>query len=132
MIVPALPGDFLLAITFLPKISASAFIWQRPHAVFDCFFPKFQLFLVEILSRDILTNVLKPARRLVARVAGNMLAACDAFAPLLCEVMLKLLSFFYRHQRLCFDSANQSRSDDAGFFFAQPIDIRAAIPALAR
>src|SRR5579884_100959 len=96
----------------------SRFPRQRAHAAFDCFFQKFQLFLVEIFSRNSLANIFEPACRLSARAAGDVLVAGDAFAPCRGELMLKLLSFLFRQRRLRFNSANQSRGDDAGFFFA--------------
>lgn len=58
-----------------------AFIRQRAHTALDCFFPEFQLFLLEIFPRNILSNIFEPARRLFAQVGGDVLAAGDAFAP---------------------------------------------------
>src|SRR5439155_7120718 len=95
----------------------SAVARRRPLAVFDCHFvfdglsQNLHLIFIEIIPR----HIFQPPRLLMqARILAR-----QVFAQRFVESAYKRLNFVCGHCRLCFYEANQSRRDNARFFFAK-------------
>ena len=73
----------------------------------------------------------------IARELANgqsFLAPCfrETFSQRPRKDFLKPFRFVLRQWRLRLHPTNQSRGDDSGLFFTQPIDIRTVVPVFAR
>src|SRR5262245_56391894 len=99
------------------------FVRQRQHTAFDCLFQNRCLVFREIFAGNVLES-----RKLL--IAADLVS--EPLSVRVRKSALQLFGFIFGQRRLCLYPSDQPRRDNIGLFLAQPIDVRTAIPPLAR